>query len=114
MTKDDRSIVTASDSGGAGLGRPGTDWIESAACRQMDPELFFPVGDSTADARAQLDLAKRVCASCPVRVACLRWAFATGADGGVFGGCSEGERRSIRRRARTQARAAKLTRANAA
>jgi WhiB family redox-sensing transcriptional regulator len=82
------------------MSRLGTNWIESAACRAMDPELFFPVGDPTAAALAQLDKAKRVCAGCPVREACLQWALTIGADGGVFGGCSERERRSIQRRAR--------------
>jgi WhiB family redox-sensing transcriptional regulator len=74
--------------------------MESAACRRMDPELFFPVGDIASASLAQLAQAKRVCAGCPVREACLSWALTTGADGGVFGGCSEKERRSIVRRAR--------------
>ena len=48
----------------------------------MDPELFFPIGDSTLVAQAQLDQAKGVCAGCPVREACLQWALTIGADGG--------------------------------
>ena len=79
--------------------RLGTDWIKSAACLQSDPELFFPIGTTTDNALAQLDEAKRVCAGCPVRAACLRWALALGLDGGVFGGLSEAERRAIKRRA---------------
>jgi WhiB family redox-sensing transcriptional regulator len=87
--------------------RLGTDWMKSAACLEADPDLFFPVGVTADHALGQLDQAKRVCAGCPVRSACLRWAVALGLDGGVFGGLSEGERRAIKRRARERQRAAK-------
>ncbi|MFW5416618.1 WhiB family transcriptional regulator [Nocardiopsis sp. CNT-189] len=73
------------------------DWRHHAACRDEDPELFFPIGDS-GPALMQIEEAKEVCAACPVSSACLRWALETGQDGGVWGGMSEQERRSLRRR----------------
>ena len=46
--------------------RPG-DWVLSAACAGVDPELFFPAkGDAYAAKQA-----RRVCAACPVRMECL-------------------------------------------
>jgi WhiB family redox-sensing transcriptional regulator len=80
------------------------DWRHEAACRDEDPELFHPVG-STGPALVQIDLAKDVCGRCPVISDCLAFALDAGIDSGVFGGTSEEERRSLKRRnARTRAR----------
>ena len=76
-----------------------TAWIEQAACVGQDPELFFPIG-STGPAVRQTERAKAVCALCPVRGACLRWALDTCQDAGVWGGLDEEERRVIRRERR--------------
>jgi WhiB family transcriptional regulator, redox-sensing transcriptional regulator len=59
------------------------DWREHAACRDADPELFFPLGTSDANL-LQIDAAKRICQACPVREPCLRWALDSG-DSGVWG-----------------------------
>jgi len=75
-----------------------TNWRHLAACRREDPELFFPVGNS-GPALVQVENAKRVCGRCPVREECLAWALETGQDAGVWGGMSEDDRRSLRRRA---------------
>jgi hydroxymethylbilane synthase len=72
----------------------GTDWRDHAACRGMDPELFFPIGTSSASL-LQIDEAKQICRTCPVRRPCLRWALENG-DAGVWGGTSEDERRNYR------------------
>ncbi|MBC2868629.1 WhiB family transcriptional regulator [Streptomyces mexicanus] len=81
------------------------DWRHSAACRDEDPDLFFPVGD-TGLALLQIQEAKSVCRRCPVIEQCLQWALETDQPHGVWGGMSEGERRSLRRRAaRNRARA---------
>lgn len=80
------------------------DWRHSAVCRDEDPELFFPVGNS-GPAVLQIAEAKAVCARCPVSAECLSWALDTGQDAGVWGGMSEDERRALkRRRARARAR----------
>jgi len=63
------------------------DWVHDAACRDEDPELFFP--RSTAKAfTPQAERAKRICQSCPVTIPCLKTALdepvPTGIRGGVW------------------------------
>lgn len=58
------------------------DWRHKAVCRDEDPELFFPVGNS-GPALAQIADAKLVCNRCPVTTECLSWALNTGQDTGV-------------------------------
>jgi WhiB family redox-sensing transcriptional regulator len=84
-------------------------WRDRAACLDEDPELFFPVG-ATGPAFLQVERAKRVCSSCPVSEDCLTWALTTAIDYGVWGGLSEEERRTVRRRTARQ-RARDATRA---
>ncbi|WUH91973.1 WhiB family transcriptional regulator [Streptomyces sp. NBC_00433] len=74
------------------------DWQNRAACRDEDPELFFPVGNS-GPALLKIEEAKTVCRRCPVMGECREWALETGQDSGVWGGLSEDERRTMRRRA---------------
>ncbi|WP_260327844.1 WhiB family transcriptional regulator [Streptomyces sp. Ag109_O5-1] len=73
------------------------EWRHEAACRQEDPELFFPVGTSV-DALVQTRQAKAVCAGCSERLACLAFALDTDQRYGVWGGLSEDERRAMKRR----------------
>ncbi|GAB2789306.1 WhiB family transcriptional regulator [Streptomyces chlorus] len=68
-----------------------------AACRNEDPELFFPIGTS-GPALLQTEQAKGVCRRCPVQQQCLDWAMDTGQSLGVWGGTSETERRALKRR----------------
>ena len=53
------------------------DWRDAAACRDADPELFFPDGD-LGSARVQVKMAKLICRGCPVSATCLNWALAGG------------------------------------
>lgn len=73
-----------------------TDFRDRAACRDVDPELFFPLGDG-GPAQARVDAAKAVCRRCPVRLSCLDLAMSTGQDEGVWGGLDPRERRRLRR-----------------
>lgn len=69
-------------------------WKDQAACRGMDPDVFFPGrGD-----RAGVVKAKQICAGCPVVEECREYAFARGEKHGIYGGLSEFDRRRIRRR----------------
>ena len=68
------------------------DWRAKAACRDKDPELFFPVGNTGA-AYQQIEEAKAVCRTCKVIDACLKCALDTNQDYG------EDERRALKRRA---------------
>jgi WhiB family redox-sensing transcriptional regulator len=74
-----------------------SDWPSQAACRDEDPELFFPVSEMGPGAR-QAAQAKAVCARCPVRAECLEYALDNGLDHGIFGGLTERERRGVRTR----------------
>jgi WhiB family redox-sensing transcriptional regulator len=68
-----------------------------AACVDEDPELFFPIGD-TGPALLQIEEAKAVCRRCPLMESCLQGALDRN-ESGVWGGLSEKERRSLKRRA---------------
>jgi WhiB family transcriptional regulator, redox-sensing transcriptional regulator len=72
-----------------------TGWRRRAACREEDPELFYPSG-TTGSALARLAKAKAICARCPVTAQCLAWALNTGEQFGVWGGKSEDERKKMR------------------
>jgi WhiB family redox-sensing transcriptional regulator len=72
------------------------DWRVSAACRDADPDLFFPDGDSRS-AWAQVKTAKLVCRGCPVSITCLNCALASGQEAGIWGDLTEDERRRLYR-----------------
>lgn len=66
-------------------------WLERAACRGIDPNLFHPgPGEDTKPAKA-------VCAHCSVTAECLDYAMTHGLTVGVWGGTSQNERRKMRR-----------------
>ncbi|MEW2426003.1 WhiB family transcriptional regulator [Streptomyces nigra] len=72
-----------------------------AACVGEDPELFFPIGD-TGPALLQIEEAKAVCRRCPLIESCLQDALDRNETSGVWGGLSETERRTVKRRAARQ------------
>lgn len=80
------------------------DWRSKAACLGVDPELFFPIGN-TGPAIAQAAEAKLVCTQCSVTEVCLQWAIDNNQDAGVWGGLAEDERRSLKRKAARARRA---------
>jgi WhiB family redox-sensing transcriptional regulator len=64
-------------------------WRQLAACRGRDPRVFFP---ARYDLFAR-EVAKAVCARCPVRAQCLNAALSAPFDVvGVWGGTTESER----------------------
>ncbi|WCO67713.1 WhiB family transcriptional regulator [Iamia majanohamensis] len=79
------------------------EWRRDAACRDTDPDLFFPVG-TTGPAIEQIESAKAVCRACHAQAACLEYAIDTNQDSGIWGGTSEDERRQIRKRQAARAR----------
>jgi WhiB family transcriptional regulator, redox-sensing transcriptional regulator len=68
-------------------------WAGRGACRNHDPELWFPIGDGD---QAAVKTAVGVCRGCPVRTECLDYAIHRG-EPGIWGGTTEGERRHLRR-----------------
>lgn len=75
-----------------------TDWRHRAACRDEDPNAFFPIGN-TGPALLLIEEAKAVCRRCPVVDSCLSWAIENNEEAGVWGATSEDERRAMKRRA---------------
>jgi WhiB family redox-sensing transcriptional regulator len=72
-------------------------WRSQARCLGSDPDLFFPLG-SKGKPLAQAEMAKGLCHGCSVREVCLLYALETNQVTGVWGGTTEEERRSIRRK----------------
>ena len=72
-------------------------WRDRAACLGVDPELFFPIGN-TGPALLQIEEANVVCGRCEVVEPCLSWAVESRQEDGVWGGLSADERRSVKRR----------------
>jgi hypothetical protein len=71
-------------------------WRTRAACRDDDPEIWFPVATTGPAYRAQVADAKRVCRRCPVQTECLTEALAR-IPYGIAGGLTEQERAALRR-----------------
>ena len=78
-----------------------SDWMQHGLCRQLAPSTFFP-NDGVG-----VEVARRICATCPVQEPCLEYALTERIDHGVWGGASERERRRIAKRRRQEAAAAK-------
>ena len=75
----------------------GTDWMADGNCRHESSSTFFP-SDGVG-----VEVARRICATCPVRTPCLEYALRNHIAHGVWGGASERERRRIARRGRREA-----------
>ncbi len=73
-------------------------WRRQAACKGLDPSIFYPADDDDEC----LD-AKAVCAQCPVIDPCLEHALTIREKVGIWGGCTERERRRIIRQRRRSA-----------
>jgi WhiB family redox-sensing transcriptional regulator len=79
-----------------------TDWRAAGACLAADPDLFFPLGASTA-AGPDTSRALRICDECPVKRECLEFAMRTHEAEGIWGGTTPEERvRVLRSRATTR------------
>lgn len=69
-----------------------SEWWDLAACRNAEPELFFPISATRASS-ATVQRAKRICQACPVQSQCLRYALGHRQEQGIWGGLTEDERR---------------------
>lgn len=74
-----------------------TQWMARGNCADESPSLFFP-SDGVG-----VEVARRICATCPVKDDCLEHALVNRIDHGVWGGASERERRRILKRRRLAA-----------
>lgn len=89
--------MAVTTSGPEPLDIPDEPWVAEAICPDADPEMFFPTAGQAPVARAAVD----ICTACPVVDDCLAWALDHNEKHGVWGGKTEDERRSIRRKRRT-------------
>jgi WhiB family redox-sensing transcriptional regulator len=64
-------------------------WMAAGKCRDLPPAMFFP-SDGVG-----VEMARRVCAECPVKDACLEYALGHHIEHGVWGGASERARRRL-------------------
>lgn len=71
---------------------PRPEWMADGACRNSDPDLFFPLHGESAEA------AKGVCDGCEAREECLAFALAEGIEHGVWGGLSPRQRAALGRK----------------
>ena len=78
---------------GGGQGLVDQNWRARALCSGANPELWFAVG------AVEHKQAKRICSECSVRPECLAYAMDVPVDHGIWGGLTERERRSFRRKA---------------
>lgn len=74
-------------------------WHAQAACRGLDAALFYPADDDNE----AIEVAKAVCAQCPVKGPCLEYALDVREKNGVWGGFTERDRRRIIRQRRRSA-----------
>jgi WhiB family redox-sensing transcriptional regulator len=71
-------------------------WMSEGRCRELPRGTFFP-SDGVG-----VDVARKICAGCPVKSPCLEYALYYRIEHGVWGGASERERRRIIGRRRTK------------
>jgi WhiB family transcriptional regulator, redox-sensing transcriptional regulator len=92
--RQQRATTAAPAAEGARL--EGRGWLDLAACKDSDPELFFPERGEQAKGQA----AKQVCAGCQVQQQCRDLAVGAAAsrdeDHGIFGATTPHERSGLR------------------
>lgn len=75
----------------ADIPRP-PDWHADSLCKEVDGEIFFPDNYHPANTLA----ARRICATCDVKLICLKWALDTCEPHGILGGLTPNERKALR------------------
>lgn len=104
MTMRKKPATTASRRGGYDYMQLFSEWLlddtdnrfmKDAACKGLPYEMFFP----ERGANTSLKEAKAICAKCPVKQDCLRYATNNRIDFGIWGGTSANQRIRRARRA---------------
>lgn len=71
-----------------------TNWRDTAACQGKNNDRWFPQPSNLTD----VDNAKALCFDCPVLFQCAQYALTTRQDTGIWGGLSERQRTTIRKK----------------
>lgn len=74
-----------------------SSWENQAECGKVDPDIFFPEGKVTLVTMELDRLAKKVCDSCLVQIACLAYALENETYG-TWGGYTADERRKLKQK----------------
>jgi WhiB family redox-sensing transcriptional regulator len=73
------------------------NWQQHALCRGLDSAVFFsPHGERGIEKQQREERAREICRRCTVMDACAGTALRSREPYGVWGGLSEGERRTLR------------------
>lgn len=81
--------------------RGDTTWMARSACIGADPEMFFP----EEKGMRPHPYARKLCTGCPVINQCLEYALRNPDEQGLWGGTTDRDRETIRRRRRADSRA---------
>jgi WhiB family transcriptional regulator, redox-sensing transcriptional regulator len=65
------------------------DWIDKAACAGLDVDAFY------REYPGGVEIARKVCAVCPVQQDCLDYAIESGEEYGIWGGMNRAERNKV-------------------
>ena len=66
-------------------------WMRDAKCADTpDPDLFF------SGVAEDIIKAQEICKGCPVRLLCASYAIENNTEGGVWGGLTEADRKTIK------------------
>jgi len=71
-------------------------WRQTAACKGEDPENWVPPLDDEGTIGPVTDLAKQLCATCPVSVECLTFVLTEPSTVGWWAGTDKRDRRLLR------------------
>lgn len=74
---------------------PTPDWLDDAACADLEPEAWFAFGHDKARRFDPYFDARQVCNRCPVRRECLTAALERGEEHGLWGGLDPEQRQRL-------------------
>lgn len=78
-------------------------WQTQGACRDMDSNMFYYEDQERGPAKEKrIADAKAICAGCVVKEECLEFALTINERYGIWGGLTEEERQSVKRRRQRQ------------
>lgn len=73
------------------------EWMQDAACAEVDPELFHPAPGANA---TTIRDAKEICKGCLARTDCLQYALDNDLRDGIYGATTPHDRARTRRNRR--------------
>lgn len=90
-SRQQRAPIVCKDCGGGTYhtGEPDVDWIESANCRSVDPELFYDLSPTGHY--------KKICDACHVIRQCLKAAHTYRDQHAIWGGLTPNQRQRLSR-----------------